>query len=211
MKIFRNSLMLAIVAIAGGLFAMPAQAHHVMDGTLPSTFLQGLLSGIGHPIIGLDHFAFVAGIGLAAVMLKQRFWLPAAFVAATVLGVAVHLFSVDLPLVEPIIALSVLIAGVLLISGTAISFLAWASLFGIAGLFHGYAYGESIIGAEAAPLGAYFLGFGLIQYAIAIAVMLLATKVFDAARSAPSPVTRIGGGIVAGIGLVFVANLILPA
>ncbi|MCQ3942503.1 MAG: urease accessory protein UreJ, partial [Alphaproteobacteria bacterium] len=32
--------------------AMPAAAfaHHVMDGALPATPLQGLLSGLGHPV-----------------------------------------------------------------------------------------------------------------------------------------------------------------
>ena len=32
------------------LSATSAQAHHVMDGTMPTTFMQGLLSGFGHPV-----------------------------------------------------------------------------------------------------------------------------------------------------------------
>ena len=43
---------------------------------------------------------------------------------------------------------------------------AWAVLFAVAGLFHGYAYGEAIVGAETAPLAAYFLGFALIQFVL---------------------------------------------
>ena len=44
-----------------------------------------------------------------------------------------------------------------------------SGLFVVAGAFHGYAYGESIIGAEKAPLAAYVVGFAMIQYCIAVA------------------------------------------
>src|SRR5258708_8756452 len=37
----------------------PALAHHVMGGQVPVTFRDGLLSGLAHPIIGIDHFAAV--------------------------------------------------------------------------------------------------------------------------------------------------------
>ena len=38
--------------------ASPALAHQPMGGVVPETLLHGLMSGVGHPIIGLDHFAF---------------------------------------------------------------------------------------------------------------------------------------------------------
>src|SRR5215510_12231222 len=44
----------ALVA-ALSLFATSAFAHHVMGGKTPSTFVEGLLSGVGHPVIGPDH------------------------------------------------------------------------------------------------------------------------------------------------------------
>jgi urease accessory protein len=43
-----------------------------------------------------------------------------------------------------------------------------AILFVAAGAFHGYAYGESIVGAETAPLANYILGFAAIQYVLAV-------------------------------------------
>jgi urease accessory protein len=36
------------------LLAEPAFAHHPMGGLTPATFADGLLSGLGHPVIGLD-------------------------------------------------------------------------------------------------------------------------------------------------------------
>jgi len=199
-------------ALAGGpalLLGGPAAAHHAMDGQLPSSFVEGLLSGLGHPIIGLDHLAFVVAVGLAAAALPRRFLMPLAFVAATVLGVALHLAALDLPMAEALIALSVVVAGLLLVSGRPIAPPAWLALFAVAGLLHGYAYGESIVGAEPAPLYAYLLGFCLVQYAIAAGAMLLVERLAGLPASAPLA-TRIAGGVVTGVGLVFLSSALLP-
>ena len=37
-----------------------------MDGELPASLGQGLLSGLAHPVIGLDHLAFIVAAGLIA-------------------------------------------------------------------------------------------------------------------------------------------------
>ena len=50
-----SSLALGVMIVAG----VPAEAHHVMGGRMPSTFMEGLLSGLGHPVVGLDHLAFI--------------------------------------------------------------------------------------------------------------------------------------------------------
>ena len=53
----------------------PALAHHPMGGRMPATFTDGLLSGLGHPIIGLDHLAAVLAIGcLAARIAPASRW-----------------------------------------------------------------------------------------------------------------------------------------
>jgi urease accessory protein len=77
-----------------------------------------------------------------------------------------------------------------------------AALFACAGLLHGYALGETIAGAEAAPLYAYFIGLALVQSAIALGA--LATTQWLAARSAPQQPTstRLVGGAVAAVGLI---------
>ena len=43
-----------------------AFAHHPLGGMIPQNFMQGFLSGIGHPVIGFDHLAFVVAVGLIA-------------------------------------------------------------------------------------------------------------------------------------------------
>lgn len=187
----------------------PALAHHPMGGVTPSTFAEGLLSGIGHPIIGLDHLAFVIGVGLLALMLGRRYTLPLAFIGATIAGVAVHLAAINLPAVETVIALSVLLIGALAVSGKALSPMLLAAVFAIAGLFHGFAYGEAIFGAETSPLLAYYLGFAAIQYVIAVGVGYAVQGVVDLTEKAMTNL-RIAGGMVAGVGLVFVAEALMP-
>lgn len=61
------------LAVPAGLLLVvfaPVFAHHPMGGMTPQTFSQGLLSGLGHPIIGLDHFAFLVAAMLLASVLK---------------------------------------------------------------------------------------------------------------------------------------------
>jgi urease accessory protein len=149
-------------------FTEPAFAHHVMDGELPGTFWQGLLSGLGHPIIGIDHFAFTVGVGLVSYLAGRVALLPLLFVAGTMLGCFVHLQDFDVPGSEAAIAFSLVVLATIVGLRARIPVSVIAVLFAVAGTLHGYAYGESIVGAEPAPLGAYVLGFALIQYGIAV-------------------------------------------
>lgn len=45
----------------------PAFAHHPLGGKLPANFFEGIISGFGHPIVGLDHLVFVIASGLIAL------------------------------------------------------------------------------------------------------------------------------------------------
>src|SRR3989304_1299413 len=118
--------------------AMPASAHHVMGGRLPSTFGEGLLSGLGHPVIGLDHLAFLLAVGIAVGVGGLSLALPVVFVAASAIGVALHVNGVDIPGAELIVAASVILAGFLLARGRALPVTAWAALFGLSGAAHAY-------------------------------------------------------------------------
>ncbi|WP_245409755.1 HupE/UreJ family protein [Pararhizobium haloflavum] len=199
----------AAVAAATTLFATQAFAHHPMGGATPSTFGQGLLSGVGHPIIGLDHLAFIIAVGIAASLTRHRFTMPLFFIAATILGTLVHLMSIGLPLVEFMVSLSVATLGVMLLSGRNWPAGAYAGVFAIAGLFHGHAYGEAVFGAETTPVVAYLLGFGATQYLIAIGAGLVATALLASGRTGENVALRISGGVVAGAGVLLVGEHVL--
>ena len=112
------------------------------------------------------------------------------------------LAGVSLPVVELVIAVSVLLAGGLIAFGRSLPWPAFAALFAMAGLFHGYAYGESIFGAETTPVVSYLAGFAAIQYGIAVAVME-ATRRLARLFTGDVAYVRIAGGAIAGVAMVF--------
>jgi len=198
-----SALALTIVVAAAG----PAEAHHVMGGRTPSTFMDGLLSGLGHPVIGLDHLAFIVAIGIVAGVSGLSLGLPALFIAASAVGVAVHVRGLALPGAEMLVALSVLVAGGMIALGRSIQSWIWAALFILAGLVHGYAFGESIYGAEQTPLAAYLFGLAVIQGVIALVAMRIAGMI---ARVDRVPLRLVGAGI-AGIGVAVLVQQIIPS
>ncbi|MGG6296927.1 HupE/UreJ family protein [Leptolyngbya sp. AN02str] len=169
----RNVRVLGMGAIATScLLAAPALAHHPFGGMTPQTFVEGFLSGVGHPVVGLDHLAFVVALGLLASLRVGGWWVPLGFLLAAIAGTGLHLSSVNVAGLEIWVALSVLALGVLLLKRE-VSPMLVLIVGAIAGVFHGYAYGETVIGAEQAPIGGYLLGFTLIQYAIALGALAL--------------------------------------
>jgi urease accessory protein len=189
--------------------ASPALAHHAMGGKLPSTFGAGLISGLAHPVIGIDHLSFVIAIGLlAALSTKLGMMIPTAFVIATALGTGIHLQSINLPTPELIISASVLLIGIFLAQKNQVNWSLLAVISAIAGIFHGYAYGESIVGAETSTLGAYLLGFCLIQLGVAAIAFYLGKRVLNQSNKSILWL-RFVGFTVCGVGFTFLSNIIL--
>ncbi len=192
-----------------GVFALmmmitqPAWAHHPMDGKLPQTFLQGLLSGFGHPVIGVDHLAAIVGVGILAALVGRSAAVVLAFSVSVIAGVGLHLSGVDLPASELFVGLTTLLIGALVILRQSMSAGRALLLFALAGLVHGYALGESIVGAEASPLVAYLLGLLIMQTAIGVVV-------YAAVRSLARWPARTTGLTVAGV-LVALAGGIATA
>ena len=178
-----------------------ASAHHPMGGATPQTLWHGLLSGFGHPVIGLDHLAFVVAMGLLAAPLARGALMPLAFLAAGAVGSALHVRGVDLPFAEAAVALSVLALGVLILTRRNVSTPALAGLFAAAGLFHGHALAESIVGAEPAPLAAYFVGLVAVQYVIALAAMLAARWIAAERPALSRPAATAAGIAIAAVGI----------
>jgi urease accessory protein len=81
---------LLTLAVAGLLAATPAVAHHPTGGQVPTTVVQGFLSGLGHPLIGLDHLAALLGVGLLAARFARGLALPFVWVAAMASGTGLH-------------------------------------------------------------------------------------------------------------------------
>lgn len=199
-----------IIALFAGLLLIassPAYAHHMMGGVTPQTFDQGLLSGLAHPVIGVDHFAFLVVAMLLTLALKgtARFMVPLAFIGATIAGTALHLGSANIPMSETLVALSVIIGAVLVLTHSNPSAFVLSVIFAVSGILHGYAYGESIIGAETTPLLAYLAGFAVIQYLLIIGGVLGLQKLANVSEKVSIITARFSSAVALLTGGLFLA------
>jgi urease accessory protein len=127
-----------------------------------------------------------------------------------VVGAAIHVQGATIPATEMLVALSVLALGAALQWREVMSRPALLGLFAVAGLIHGYALGESIAGAEPTPLYAYFAGLAVIQSAVALAAVELASWL-SAREGAPVSVRlRLIGATIIGIALATLAKELVP-
>lgn len=186
------------------LFPMPAAAHHPTGGVVPATFFHGLLSGLGHPVIGLDHLSFVVGVGIFAGISGLGLALPLMFVTFMAAGLALHIVSVTIPGAEILIGLSAVAVGLAIVwSGRRGSRWPEGAFFALAGTVHGYAFAESIVGAETGVLAAYVLGLVVVQLGIA-AGACLATRIIVESRHRFAPAaTRAAGLAIVATGTLF--------
>lgn len=197
MTVFIRRLSLSAIAFAAS--TAPAFAHHPLNGQPMSTFTDGLLSGVGHPVLGFDHLFFVVAMGILAAFSGRAFAGPMAYVAGMLGGVALILGGIALPMVEAMIALSLVIVGGILMLERKLNFGTAAVLFAALGLFHGWAFGEALAGVEASAatgvtLG-YLLGLAAVQWAVAVAAGAL---VMRGAEAVPA---RLAGAMAAGVGV----------
>jgi urease accessory protein len=195
-----------LLAACAALQPVAAHAHHAMGGGLPRNLFEGLLSGLAHPVIGVDHFVLVLVMGAACYYLGRRLLGVGAFLVAALAGTMLHVQRTDLPYAEIWVAASLLVLGLaVLLAAPARGRIAAPVFFALAGLVHGYAYGESIVGAEQTPLVAYLVGFTVIQSVIALGGFALARQADRMQRSAVA--LKAAGAIasVAGVAVLLLA------
>jgi len=202
---------ISAIIIIDLLISAPAFAHHPLDGKLPANFFEGIMSGLGHPVIGGDHLAFTIASGLIALKITGGLIVPVSFVIATGLGALIHLASINLPLPEIIIAISVILFGILVALKSKQQKdknyrLKITALAVFAGIFHGFAYGEGIFGAEPTPMLAYLTGFIAIQLAISLGTYALANRVIK--RIPVKYLARFVGSAIAACGIIFLSSAI---
>lgn len=163
-----HSSVLAVLALAPTIVF----AHHPIGGAAPETTFQGILSGLSHPIVGLQHFFFIVAVGLLAATHSRRlgYLVASGFVLSTLSGAIVHVLGFDFSFVEPLIIISLMVAGLILALSYALReslFLFLVTLFGLA---HGHAYSETIVGATLEPIFAYLGGFSLMHLILILGI-----------------------------------------
>ena len=195
-----TSLVLLTMAIAG-----PAQAHHpfAMGDSSELNAFQGLLSGIGHPLLGPDHFLFMAALLFLGLSKPKQWVLP--LVALGLLGSGIsQIIPIPAGLEtagEALVSLSLVVEGCV-----ALNLLpTWILLPCIT--LHGYLLGAAITGAEPTPLVAYFVGLAIAQTTMLLIVSLASERFI---RIIGSPSLKILAGIWMGIGFAFAWSVVIP-
>ncbi|GKT25775.1 HupE/UreJ family protein [Acidovorax sp. SUPP3334] len=114
-------------------------------------FLDGLVhpfTGLVHPFTGLDHLAAMLAVGVWSALAVRPVWLaPAAFVALLTAGATAGFLGVAVPAVEPMIAASLLVLGLLVAWRRHLAMPLAAGLAGAFAFFHGAAHGTELGGS----------------------------------------------------------------
>ncbi len=180
------------------LLASPAIAHHPfgMGDSAGLTPLQGLLSGIGHPLLGPDHLLFLLAIAFIGLQRPRAWVIPllAAGLGGSVLSQFIPLSDAVAPWAEALVSLSLAAEGLMALTVASTS---W--LLPLVAL-HGFLLGSTIVGAEPTPLFSYFLGLLTGQAALLLVVTNWSEILLERIGSKGQ---RLGAGIWMGIGMAF--------
>lgn len=197
-NLFSNKSSVAKMLLAAALLVPTTAMAHSGH----SHEMSGFMSGLAHPVGGLDHLLAMVAVGIWAAFMggKAQWGVPAAFVVTMLLGGLLAVSGVAVPFVEGGIVLSVIAMGALLAFAVKFHPAVCAALVAGFALFHGAAHGTEM------PLEASGLAYG--------AGFALATAVLHGAGFALSKLcmefkaelaARVAGGAIAVTGLAMVA------
>jgi urease accessory protein len=129
-----------IIGWALALVALPALAH-VQEGQA-----AGFLTGLAHPVSGLDHVLAMIAVGLWGAQLgAPALWLlPVTFPLVMAFGGFLGLLGIPLPGVEAGIALSALALGLAVATSWRPPLVLAAVLVAVFAVFHGHAHGTEL-------------------------------------------------------------------
>ncbi|RLJ39284.1 HupE/UreJ family protein [Acidovorax sp. 106] len=141
----------ALILIAASALSMSASAHTGVEAHSHSGFISGFL----HPLFGLDHLAAMVAVGLWSALAARKAgpelaWGPVGFATMLLVGAVMGLQGVAVPAVEPMIAASLLVTGLLVVSRLRVPGLVAALGVGVFAVFHGVAHGLELAGEASA-------------------------------------------------------------
>ena len=202
MRITRHAFTIVVAAATALPFA--ASAHVGADGA--AHHAASLAQGFLHPFTGVDHLLAMLGVGLWSALMarsaRELAWAPLGFAAMLLAGALAGLAGVGMPAVEPMIAVSLLVVGLLVLIRLRLPGPLAAALVGGFALLHGVAHGQELAGVGGA--------------ATALAGMVLATALLHLAgiaagwqlRQRGTLLPRVAGGAVALFGIALLAQAV---
>ena len=186
-----NSLLAVLMLLVS---AAPAFAH-VQQGQA-----QGFLTGLRHPVSGLDHVLAMISVGLWGAQLgAPAVWLlPVTFPVVMAFGGFLGLVGIPLPGVEVGIALSAVLLGLMVAREAKPSLVAAALLVGFFAIFHGHAHGTELPPGQSGLM--YSIGFVIATGCLhGVGIAIGVVHKWPAGKAA----LRFAGALVALAGLGF--------
>lgn len=148
------------------LVALPALAHHVADlRQLQPTVLNGLLSGLAHPVVGPDHLLFLMALSVVGLQRRLAWSLGLLFVG--LIGSAAGLMWSGLPGSEVLVAATLVVEALVLLRRLPNLLLLPAMAL------HGYVLSEPVFGWSTMPVAAYGGGLLISQGTLLLAALVL--------------------------------------
>ena len=196
----RHRAHIFLAAVAMTAMATPAFAH--LDPAEHGSFA----AGFSHPLFGLDHILAMIGVGLWAALLGGRaIWrVPTAFVVTMMAGFVAATTDIGLPFVEPVVAASVVVLGLLALVALQAPTPVAMALVGFFAFFHGHAHGGELGEAGAWSFMAGFALATALLHAVGVGIGLGGSRLVGTV--AGRWITRGLGGLTALGGLWIVAG-----
>ncbi len=186
-------------------FGNASWAHHPFEfnGNADLSPLNGLISGIAHPLLGPDHCLFLVAISFIGLKRPRSWVLPllATGLAGSALAQVVLLPEFVSTFAETLVSMSLVVEGLIaykvLPNGLLLPTI----------ILHGYLLGSTIVGAESQSIASYFLGLMLVQGGLLTLVTgisnTLLARIGDSGRN-------LAAGIWMGIGMAFTWTILIP-
>ncbi|HHC29868.1 MAG TPA: HupE/UreJ family protein [Rhodobacterales bacterium] len=165
----------------------------------------GFISGLSHPISGIDHVIAMVAVGLWGAFLgAPAIWvLPVVFPLVMAFGGALGVMGVPLPGIETGIALSGVVLGLLIAFAVRAPIWVAAVIVGAFAIFHGHAHGTEL--PDAANPFAYGIGFVVATGLLHLSGIALG---FLIGSRAGRIVVRATGVVIAALGAGFLFGAI---
>jgi len=136
------------------------------------------------------------------LLAKKIFLGPMSFIIGMLAGLFIIISGYNLFLVEFIIAISLLLIGVFIIFGKKVNFSFISSSLLVVRLFHGWAFGETIVGQEnvnSYVLSGYLLGLSVIVWALSVASSIIYKNIYKVFDLNDIKI-KVSGGVISGVG-----------
>lgn len=192
-------LVVAILSLA----TSPAMAHPGHAGH--STPEGGLVAGLMHPLLGIDHLLAMVTVGLLSAQLSGRaIWaVPGSFLVCMVIGGVAGISGFRLPAVEYAIAATIVLLGLAVAFNAKLAIAIPVVMVGVFGFIHGQAHGMEMPRVTSPML--YAAGFLATTLVLHIAGVLVGQSALRLRWGQPG--LRLSGGIIAVAGIWFALML----